>query len=109
MNGGRKRRAPQGDLARLTYAAREQLHAWFREGNGTITYKEVLLRLAEKFDIHISQSTISAYYNDKYAEIVNPEGRAVAAESPQAVVIRIEVTAGCRVKTSVESAPGGTV
>lgn len=94
-----KRRAPQGQLRNLSHDAREKLHAFFRENEGTLPLKDIAKRLAEEFDVKVSVGTLSAYYNDRYAEIVNGN-----AADPKAVTIRIEVPAGCRVNVSTEQA-----
>lgn len=94
----RKRRAVQGELRNLMSAARENLHSWFREKEGTVPYKEIAQRLLAEFDVHVSQTTLSAYYNEKFAEIAGTESTpaalddAAASEAP-VIVVRIEIEA----------------
>jgi hypothetical protein len=98
-----KRRAPQGELRNLTSAAREKLHAWFREQNGTIPYREIIKRLRDEFDIKAGLSTLSDYYNEKAKEIERGrDGGAASASTATTIVIRIEVPAGCAVAVSTE-------
>jgi hypothetical protein len=96
-----KRRAPLGELRNLTHQAREQLHTWFREKDGTLPYREVARRLKEKFDVTVGMGSLSLYYNDKYSEIANPlnagpQSRAKEGQE-KTIIIRIEVPAGCDV------------
>jgi hypothetical protein len=93
-----KRTAPRGELRNLTTSAREQLHSWFREGNGTITYREIRKRLKDVFDINVAPSSLSKYYNQNFEEIQLEPGQerqlASAGKTKTIVVIRIEVPAG---------------
>jgi hypothetical protein len=96
-----KRRAPQGELRNLTTPARENLHRWFREQGGQISYREIQKRLRDEFDIKVGFSTLSDYYNDKAKEIASgPEGERQA--TTKQIVIRIEVPAECAVQISTE-------
>lgn len=96
----RKRRAPQGQLRNLTHDAREQLHAWFRENDGTIPLHEVQRRLNETFDVHTSVGSLSEYYNKKYSEIVNPPSAGIA--EAKTIMIRVTVPAGCQIDVATE-------
>ena len=97
-----KRRAPMGQLRNLGHDAREQLHAWFREKEGTVPFVEIQRRLKDAFDIHTSVPSLSEYYNQKYGEIENPQTAGIA--EPKTVVIRISVPAGCQLDVSTEPA-----
>ncbi len=100
----RKRRAVQGELRNLMPIAREILHSWFRDKEGTLPYKDIAKRLLSEFDVHVSKTTLSAYYNEKFAEITGTESTptalddAATSEAPVIVVrIEIEVPRGFRV------------
>jgi len=111
MSLGLKKRAAQGELRNLTHNSREELHGWFREKDGTLSYREVARRLKEKFDLRVSTSSLSLYYNRAYPEIVGRKSTDGTAASVQTIVIRIEVPPGCRVDVSTEapaSAQGAT-
>lgn len=100
-----KPRAYQGELANITFHAREALHSWFREKNGTVPYHEIRRRLKQEFDFSVGLSSLSNYYSRKYDEIV--DGSSSSAESDRqpksrTIVIRIEVPAGCRVDVTTE-------
>ncbi len=109
----RKLRSQQGDLRNLTHGAREQLHAWLRESSGAVPYKEIAQRLKEKFDVTVANSTLSLYRAEKYDELFGePSALAGSATAtPSAILIRIEVPAGCRIDVSSEQKPSeeGTV
>jgi len=100
-----KLRAPQGELRNLRTPAREKLHSWFRERNGTIPYSEIIKRLRDEFDIKVGFSTLSVYYNEKAKEIASGpehERTPASASTARTIVIRIEVPAGCAVAVSTE-------
>ncbi len=102
----RKLRAQQGDLRNLTHGAREQLHAWLRESSGTVPYKEIAQRLKEKFDLNISKTSLCVYraekYDDLFGEPTAPLSERSAIMSRSAIVIRIDVPAGCLVDVFTE-------
>ncbi len=104
----RKRRAPQGDLQRLRHNARESLHRWFREEEGTIPYKEVSRRLLRESDLKASEGALSTYYHRHYEEIVrvSKDGAAASPTDARTIVIRIEVPAGCHVRVATENIAG---
>ncbi len=93
----------RGGLARLRGEAREKLHAWFREAEGTITQKEIAQRLKQQFDIRASSSSLSDYYHKHYAEIVAPDAAGYEG-APHTTTIRISIPAGCRVDVSTDGA-----
>lgn len=96
----RKRRSPQGELRNLTTTAREKLHGWFREKDGTLPYHEIARRLKAEFDMRVGLSTLSDYYNEKAEEIAAlPQSHAPGSKT---IVIRIEVPPGCAVNVSTE-------
>ena len=98
-----KKRAPQGQLAQLTHNAREQLHSWLRERDGTITLKEVQARVKATFGFTVSQSSLSAYYSKNFKAITNLFGAQATAE-PTTIVFRIDVPTGCRIDVSTTTA-----
>lgn len=98
----RKRRAVQGELRNLMPAARQKLHDWFREKEGTLPYKKIAKRLLSEFDVHVSKTTLSVYYNEQFAEITGAGStpaalEATAASEASVIVVRIEAPRGFHV------------
>ncbi len=95
-----KPRAIQGELRNLMGHARDRLHSWFREQEGTVPYQEIRRRLKTEFGLNVSISSLSRYYSDHFLAI-NP---ATEDGSPaRTIVIQIEVPAGCRIAVSTET------
>lgn len=83
--------------------ARERLHEWFREKDGTLPYGEIRRRLKSEFGLTVSIASLSRYYS-KHGAAINAEAKKAAAIAPpKTIVIRIEVPAGCRIDVSTET------
>lgn len=95
-----KPRAVQGELRQRRHEARNQLLTWFREKDGTVPLKEIARRLKRTFDVQASLPSLSNYYHDHYAEIVQAPKDEDKKWGPKTIGIRIEVPPDCRFDVS---------